>query len=399
VKVTKSTKKRSGRTWTQAGAARAAREARIATVRHLQTAQIARAWEQRKLLTAFQHQVAHIGHAPTARAVLFGGMGYRPPFPTDWAEATERVLADEARYLVEADLYILSPQMCDVVIAAAQTLTLDDLELLDDDDLPGRAGLVMLPHPIIVRTAGGALGDTRAFTWRTPSQIQHPTSDERGLEDRPAVRISVYDDTHGPVQPDSFRAFAAQARALGTPLAPLLLDGIRCVPFRYTASEEQKQSRVQFHARLAEHGDATRAWHAEHGEDENRVIGDYTPGSQIDNPDDSFSVRFLYAFWRLCEQRIASVTQAEINHSARTTAERIGASADVRVVQLRRTDQPGEQRPAGRDYQHRWVVRMHKVRQWYPSLGQHKVIYRGPYIKGPDGKPLLSGETIRSLNR
>jgi len=32
-------------------------------------------------------------------------------------------------------------------------------------------------------------------------------------------------------------------------------------------------------------------------------------------------------------------------------------------------------------------VRMHKARQWYPSLQQHKVIYRGPYIKGPDDKP------------
>ncbi|MGI5292841.1 hypothetical protein ACQEVF_57355 [Nonomuraea polychroma] len=397
--MAKNTKKRSGRTWTQAGAARAARETRIATVRHLRTAEIARAWQQQKLLTAYQNQVAHIGHAPTATALLFGGMGYRPPFPTDWTEATERVLTDEARCLAEADLYILSPQMCDVVIAAALTLTLDDLELLDEDDLPSRTGLIVLPHPIIVRTVGGALGDTRAFTWWTPSQIQHPTADQRGLEDRPAVRISVYDDTHGPVQPDSFRDFAAQARALGTPLPPLLLDAIRCVPFRYAATDEQKQSLEAFHALVAESGEATRDWHAALGQDENRVIGDYTPGSQIDNSDDSFSARFLYAFWRLCEQRIATVTQADINHSARITAERAGVPADVRVVQLRRTDQPADQRPAGRDWQHRWVVRMHKVRQWYPSLQQHKVIYRGPYIKGPDGKPLLGGETIRSLTR
>ena len=33
---------------------------------------------------------------------------------------------------------------------------------------------------------------------------------------------------------------------------------------------------------------------------------------------------------------------------------------------------------------HRWVVvRMHKVNQWYPSLGQHRVCFRGPYMKGP----------------
>lgn len=72
---------------------------------------------------------------------------------------------------------------------------------------------------------------------------------------------------------------------------------------------------------------------------------------------------------------------------------------ETRVVQLRRTDQPTGAGPAGRDWQHRWVVRMHKVRQWYPSLQQHKILYRGPFIKGPADKPLLGGETVRSLNR
>jgi hypothetical protein len=47
----------------------------------------------------------------------------------------------------------------------------------------------------------------------------------------------------------------------------------------------------------------------------------------------------------------------------------------------------------------RWVVRMHKVRQWYPSEQCHKVIYCRPYLKGPEDKPLLGGETVRSLTR
>ena len=36
---------------------------------------------------------------------------------------------------------------------------------------------------------------------------------------------------------------------------------------------------------------------------------------------------------------------------------------------------------------------------WYPSLQQHKVIYRGPYIKGPADKPLLSNDVVRALIR
>jgi hypothetical protein len=42
---------------------------------------------------------------------------------------------------------------------------------------------------------------------------------------------------------------------------------------------------------------------------------------------------------------------------------------------------------------------MHKVRQWYPSLQQNKVIYRGPFIKGDTGKPLLAGDVVRGLVR
>lgn len=40
---------------------------------------------------------------------------------------------------------------------------------------------------------------------------------------------------------------------------------------------------------------------------------------------------------------------------------------------------------------------MHKVRQYYPSLGTHKVIWRGPYIKGPDGAPLLIGPKAQAV--
>jgi hypothetical protein len=37
--------------------------------------------------------------------------------------------------------------------------------------------------------------------------------------------------------------------------------------------------------------------------------------------------------------------------------------------------------------QHQFPVRMHKVRQYHPSLNRDKVIWRRPYIKGPDGAP------------
>ena len=51
---------------------------------------------------------------------------------------------------------MLTPQMLDVVIAAAQTLTLGDLGLLADDDRPGSCGVVILPRPLVTRLPTGA---------------------------------------------------------------------------------------------------------------------------------------------------------------------------------------------------------------------------------------------------
>jgi hypothetical protein len=46
--------------------------------------------------------------------------------------------------------------MLDVVIAAPQTLTLGDLGLLADDDLPGSFGVVILTRPLVSRLPTGA---------------------------------------------------------------------------------------------------------------------------------------------------------------------------------------------------------------------------------------------------
>lgn len=214
------------------------------------------------------------------------------------------------------------------------------------------------------------------------------------------MRIVQCHDTHGPVQPDSFVDFANQAATQGHPLPPLLQDAIRCVRLEDTVTDEQRRQHAKFADTARRVGQQGRDASHELGFDEDRVMGEYTPGSEIDDPDDTFAARFLYAFWRLCEQRIAVTEHADVGHAARVTAERAGVSPEVRVVQLRTastSDTPAADPAAVDRWQHRWVVRMHKVRQWYPSEQRHKVIYRGPYIKGPDDKPLLGGEVVRRL--
>jgi hypothetical protein len=159
---------------------------------------------------------------------------------------------------------------------------------------------------------------TRALTWHTAAQIRYARTPTSQTETRSAVRISVYNDTHGPVQPDTFVMLAAQARRMGTPLPPLLLDAIRCMPFGVAVTPEQTTALRDFSQPARQAGDAERAASNVQGMNEERVIGEYISGARIDDTDDTFARRFLYAFWRLCEQRIAAVDDAYVGPTARS---------------------------------------------------------------------------------
>lgn len=133
---------RSGRSWSVARGARAVREARLATAAHMREAEIAREWQRTMVDYAYRQKLAHLGQPRAAWALLCSGVGYGEPFPADAGGLAYRQLRDEARYLSAAQLYVLSPAMCDVAVAAAQTLSMEDLSLLSEQDVPGPTGLV-----------------------------------------------------------------------------------------------------------------------------------------------------------------------------------------------------------------------------------------------------------------
>jgi hypothetical protein len=224
-------------------------------------------------------------------------------------------------------------------------------------------GLVILPHPLLIRSVTGNLGDDRAYTWRTPARIWPMSAGLHARRAAPAVRISLFHDAYGPVQPDSFIEYSTRARAAGTPLAPFILDAKRCQPFHAVLTDEEAANHDTF-SRL---GEAHLELEQVQGAHENRVDGEYAPGSEIDDADDLFMPKFLFAFWRLCEQRIAVPEHAPVNHSAHVLADRAGIPPQVRIVRLRlrRAEQhPGDPASGGREWKHRWTVRMHKVNQW-----------------------------------
>jgi len=390
--------------WTAAGAARAARESRISTAAFMREAEVARLWQAGRFMEEHQVKTQTLGDSDAAALLLTTALGYPEDWrPTDWMRAADTILGDLADTMADADLYVLSPAMRDVVVAAALTLTLDDLALFSQDDLPALKGLLVLPDPLIVTTLNGQLGDDVAYMWDGTANLSTVDESSRGRSRRlgwtrvPAVQVTSFSDSYGPIQPDSFRDFVSYAASEGTPIPPLMIDGIRCARYNWAPTDEQRAA-VDNHRRAALEVHAAARTQAEAiGWDEDHVEADYSPGSEIVDVDGLFSVKFLYAFWRLCAQETSEITEADVKNATRAAADRAGTSPEVRVTQLRATGPSNRESERGARWNHRWVVRMHKVRQWYPSEQRHKVIYRGPFVKGPEDKPLLGGEIVRHL--
>lgn len=123
-----------------------------------------------------------------------------------------------------------------------------------------------------------------------------------------------------------------------------------------------------------------------------------TFGEADDDP--GYGLRFLFAFLRLAEQRTTAETVERVPADPGTPKRAPRPEQDVRVTYLRRSASPapeGEKRAV--DWDHRWVVSMHKARQWYPKEKKHKIIFRGPYVKGPADKPIRTTPTVRALVR
>ncbi|MGW0771087.1 hypothetical protein [Streptomyces sp. NPDC002676] len=126
-------------------------------------------------------------------------------------------------------------------------------------------------------------------------------------------------------------------------------------------------------------------------------------GGRIKDTYDDFAARYAFAFWRLAAQGI-TVLDAPREPGEGRPRNRPGAQSagpDLHVIRF------ANQAPAQRSVEdggtsrvchHRWSVRMHKVRQWYPSAQEHRLIWRGPYMKGPTGAPFLVGEKAYSVD-
>ena len=113
--------------------------------------------------------------------------------------------------------------------------------------------------------------------------------------------------------------------------------------------------------------------------------------------------RLAAALWALPNARgIVEVTSPALDRAVRRRSERDGIDSSVRVITLRfggenATGESTTPDGTGRDviWRHRWMVTPHFRAQPYgPGRQQRKQILIGPYMKGPEGAPVLGTDRV-----
>ncbi|GAA2179932.1 hypothetical protein GCM10009785_08730 [Brooklawnia cerclae] len=100
----------------------------------------------------------------------------------------------------------------------------------------------------------------------------------------------------------------------------------------------------------------------------------------------------------LAERRTLDARSGRAPHPERTRPSDLVSTIDLRP--LRHVHTPDDQAGAGREYTHRWIVRGHWTHQPYgPGNSLRKLLYREPYIKGPEDGPLILSEKVMVWRR
>lgn len=139
-----------------------------------------------------------------------------------------------------------------------------------------------------------------------------------------------------------------------------------------------------------------------------QVYGDDLPvhkGGTALSPEDAEWMRMMFdrllrlyaTMFVFMRQKILVATPHRPDRAERRRAERRGeVLSDVQVIRLRGREAAVSASEAthSTEWARRWIVRGHWRNQWYPSLNMHQPKWIGPYIKGPDGKPLIEPQKL-----
>lgn len=250
--------------------------------------------------------------------------------------------------LADAELFHVSLEMCELVMAAARSLP---QFTLTQDDPPSRDGFVWLSSSVDDVDPTSMQIQVVAIGWRT-------------VGDTLMVAVFVERDNAPIVDPGNLKS-------LGFPVVfPL---GAWEIPVDQGGQP--------------------------------RVIHQYGPEQTKDNKGHStgvVSLAVIKTLWLLMRQPLSQETIQTPDRAARRRALREGVTdpPSVRVISLRRPTSSSEQSGEPTQWHHRWIVRGHWRNQAYGSDRKlRRPIWIAPFVKGPEGAPMLGGEKVYTLKR
>ncbi|MGC4885755.1 hypothetical protein [Micromonospora sp. DT227] len=271
----------------------------------------------------------------------------------------------------DGESYVLAPAMTAIVAAAAQALDLSG-DIVGNDVAPSDAGVLFLPEPVYERRLDGRVRSIGAITW---AKFHVRSTGRTGWY------ITGWADRDDPLDPSAAhrRRQLADQPDIAAQFGPYILHTLADIPIGVPLTAIGDLPPVE-----------DRDWET-------------APDGRYCVDQESMRMRsvtaLLYAFWRIQEQPLATIARPPLDRPARRRAHRAGLRHDTRVVMLRRTKPVTE--PTGEaqwHYRVRFVVRGH-WRRLTTADGQPYRIWIHSYIKGPDGAPLLLGETVSVLAR
>ncbi|MGM1061393.1 hypothetical protein [Saccharothrix sp. Mg75] len=283
--------------------------------------------------------------------------------------AARLILDGERERLAEAALYWVSPEMTQVATAAASTLP-EDLRI-DETHQPAEQGFIVFAEPI-GSYLGDVLGDRRvdiaAASWGPLVGKPDATGVTfYSVRDLDYVRYSL-------------------TRIFGQPPKRAELDAaIRTTP------EWLWDNEITLH-----HGSTIADLHLIQ-ELSTLLIGQaVVPWLKV-----------LYAAWLLMTQPGISQTEhVTPNRRLQRRSTREGMrTSEVRIVHVHRRhrDKPTDDQSSGTDerrYTVRWLVRGHWRNQPHgPGRSLRRLVWINPQIRGPQDKPLKTGQTVNVWDR
>lgn len=239
-----------------------------------------------------------------------------------------------ATLLANAELYYVTTEMCQLVSTAADKLPLEFELSIDDPPTP--SGFIWLNTPRVDYDSEQNEFDIRAFSWVTLSAS--------------AMRMAIY------IERDA-TSIQRKLQALNFP--PVFPVGSVDLVFSDIGTS--------------------------------MVTGFTTQGSGRD------AYAWIKAFWLLSRQPLTEQETILPDRAERRRAAREGhrEPPPVRLIRLRRlhgayagTGRPGQ-------WYHQWIVRGHwRMQPWGPGRQYRRPVWIAPFVKGPEGAPLLGGEKV-----